>query len=84
MLILVGFGVALTFTSVPSASYVSTWPEFRSSGWADATAFGIANRVDSAYSHLLVGPLVGALTGAIGGMLGTQGPSRPPSTPMYG
>ena len=40
MRILVGFGLALTFASIPSASYVSTWSEFRSSGWTDATAFG--------------------------------------------
>ena len=84
MLILVGFGLALTFASVPSASYVSTWSEFRSSGWTDATAFGIANTFDAAYSHLLAGPLVGAVTGGIGGMIGKQVPSRTPSTPMYG
>ena len=84
MLILVGFGLALTFASIPSASYVSTWSEFRSSGWTDATAFGIANTFDSAYSHLLFGPIVGAITGAIGGLLGKQHPSRNPSTQIYG
>ena len=76
MLILAGFGLALTFASIPSASYVSTWSEFRSSGWTDATAFGIANTFDSAYSHLLFGPIVGAITGAIGGLVGKQLPSR--------
>lgn len=84
MLILTGFALALTFASVPSACYVSTWSEFRSSGWTDATAFGIANTFDSAYSHLLVGPLVGALTGGIGGMIGKQVPSCTTSTPIYG
>ncbi len=60
-LILVGFGLALTFASIPSG-YVSTWSEFRRSGWTDATAFGIANTFGSAYSHLLLGPIVGAIT----------------------
>lgn len=83
MLILVGFGLALTFASIPSASYVSTWSEFRSSGWTDATAFGIANTFDSAYSHLLFGPIVGAIAGAIGGLVGKQLPLRTPSTPIY-
>jgi hypothetical protein len=72
MLILVAVGLALTFVPVPSASYVSTWSEFRESGWTDATAFGIANTFDSAYSHLLVGPIVGAITGAIGGLIGKR------------
>ena len=70
MLILVAVGLALTFVPVPSASYVSMWSEFRESGWNDATAFGIANTFDSAYSHLVVGPIVGAITGAIGGLIG--------------
>jgi hypothetical protein len=72
MLILVAVGLVLTFVPVPSASYVSTWSEYRESGWTDATAFGIANTFDSAYSHLLVGPIVGAITGAIGGLIGRQ------------
>jgi hypothetical protein len=70
MLTLVAVGLVLTFVPVPSASYVSTWSEFRESGWTDATAFGIANTFGSAYSHLLAGPIVGAITGAIGGLLG--------------
>lgn len=70
MLILIAVGLAMTFIPVPSASYVSTWSEFRESGWTDATAFGIANTFDSAYSHLLAGPIVGAITGAIGGLIG--------------
>jgi len=70
MLILVAVGLALSFVPIPSASYVSTWSEFRESGWKDATAFGIANTFGSAYSHLLVGPIVGAITGAIGGLVG--------------
>ena len=81
MLILVAVGLALSFVPVPSASYVSTWSEFRESGWKDATAFGIANTFDSAYSHLLTGPIVGAITGAIGGLIGRQIPSRALSSP---
>lgn len=78
MLILVAVGLSLTFVPVPSASYVSTWSEFRSSGWTDATAFGIANTLDSAYSHLLIGPIVGAIMGAIGGVIVRP---RQPSAP---
>ena len=81
MLILVAVGLTLTFVPVPSASYVSTWSEFRESGWKDATAFGIANTFDAAYSHLLVGPIVGAITGAIGGLVGKQIPSHTLSSP---
>ena len=81
MLILVAVGLGLTFVPVPSASYVSTWSEFRESGWADATAFGIANTFDSGYSHLLVGPIVGAITGALGGMMGKQIPFHTASSP---
>jgi hypothetical protein len=84
MRILVGFGLALTFASVPSARYVSTWSEFRSSDWTGATAFGIANTLDSAFSHMLVRPLVGALTGGIAGVTGHEVPSRAPSTPIHG
>jgi hypothetical protein len=81
MLILVAVGLALSFVPIPSASYVSTWSEFRESGWTDATAFGIANTFDSAYSHLLVGPIVGAITGAIGGLVGRQMPAPTLSRP---
>ena len=76
MLILVAVGLALSFVPIPSASYVSTWSEFRESGWTDATAFGIANTFDSAYSHLVVGPIVGAITGVIGGLIGKHRPNR--------
>lgn len=30
----------------------STWPEFRRSGWLDPHAFGIANALDSGFTHL--------------------------------
>jgi len=43
-----------------------TWIEFQRSGWNDLTAFSIANTLDEASTHLLVGPVVASLFGALG------------------
>jgi hypothetical protein len=77
---------ATRFSTIPlrRLAVVSTCLEFRSSGWTDATAFGIANTLDFAFSHMLVGPLVGARTGGIAGVVGHEVPWRTPSAPIHG
>jgi len=42
------------------------WAEFQRSGWNDLAAFSIANILDEASTHLIVGPVVACLFGALG------------------
>jgi len=58
------------FLFPPQAEYVSTWAEFRRSGWTDAHAFAIANTLDPGFTHLLAAPIVGVVFGSIGAGLG--------------
>jgi hypothetical protein len=77
MSILVTFGFALEFYLVtPKPEYVATWGEFKRSGWTDVHAFTIANTLDSALSHLIVGPIVGAIFGGVAGGV-TRIPRKP-------
>jgi hypothetical protein len=77
MSILVTFGFALEFYfATPNPEYVATWGEFKRSGWTDVHAFTIANTLDSALSHLIVGPIVGVVFGAVAGAL-TRIPRKP-------
>ena len=69
MLVTVTFGFALLYSSIPRLDYVATWPEFQHSGWTDVRAFSIANTLESAFSHLLIGPMVGALFGGVVGII---------------
>jgi hypothetical protein len=67
MLIAVTAGFSLElFLHPPLASSVATWAEFQRSGWSDAHAFGLANTLDSGFTHLAAAPVVGALAGALG------------------
>jgi hypothetical protein len=68
MLIAVGFLVEF-YLSPPKPEYVSTWGEFQRSGWTDIHAFTIANTLEAAQSHLIIGPIVGAVVGGIGGLI---------------
>jgi hypothetical protein len=43
--------------------------EFKRSGWTDIHAFTIANTLDSALSHLIVGPIIGVVFGGPAGAL---------------
>jgi hypothetical protein len=77
MSILVAFGFALEFyLATPKPEYVVTWAEFKRTGWTDVHAFTIANTLDSALSHLIVGPIVGAIMGGVGGVV-TRIPRKP-------
>ena len=57
------------FVAPPEPTYVSTWAEYQRSGWTDARAFGIANTLDSAFTHILVAPIVATIVGGIGALL---------------
>jgi hypothetical protein len=47
-------------------SEIEAWVEYTRSGWGDVTAFSIANTIDEASTHLLIGPIVGFVFGAFG------------------
>jgi hypothetical protein len=71
MTLAVAAGFALEFFLSPMApESMLSWPEFKRSGWTDVRAFAIANTLDSAFSHLLIGPVVGAIFGTAGTFLG--------------
>ncbi len=73
MLIAVAAGTAIQFfLAVPSPAYVATWAEFKGSGWSDARAFGLANTLDSAFTHLLVAPFVALVVGGAASLLGQR------------
>jgi hypothetical protein len=65
--VLVGFLMEF-YLAVPKPEYVATWGEFKRSGWTDIHAFTIANTLDSARSHLLIGPVLGAIFGGVAGL----------------
>ena len=67
----VGFALEL-FVAPPSPSYIQTWPEFQRSGWTDARAFGIANTLDSGFTHLWMGPVIALVVGALGSGIGMK------------
>jgi hypothetical protein len=64
-----GFALDFFLSPTPPDSMLS-WPEFQRSGWTDVRAFAIANTLDSAFSHLLIGPAVAAIVGTVGSLLG--------------
>jgi len=63
-----GFWIEL-FIAPPDPASVSMWPEYRRSGWTDARAFGLANTLDSAFTHLIIAPFVAMVCGGIGSLL---------------
>ncbi len=46
------------------------WAEFGRSGWSDVRAFSIANTLDEASTHLLIGPVIAIVFGLAGSGLG--------------
>ena len=70
MLIAVAAGFLIEFfVAPPDPVTVSTWAEYRRSGWTDAHAFGLANTLDSAFTHLAIAPIVAMVFGSIGSLL---------------
>lgn len=55
---------------------VSTWAEFKRSGWTDTRAFVVANTIESAYTHLLMAPIVAVVFGSVGSVVGRFLPTR--------
>jgi hypothetical protein len=77
MLIAVAGGFVIQFfVARPEPAYISTWAEFKRSGWTDARAFGLANTLDSAFSHLLVAPGVALAFGGVASFLGQSSSSK--------
>jgi hypothetical protein len=71
MTVTVVAGFALEFFVSPTPlDAILSWPEFKRSGWTDVRAFSIANTLDSALSHLLIGPVVAAIVGSGASLLG--------------
>lgn len=63
------FAIELYFAP-PQPDFISTWAEFKRSGWMDARAFGIANTLNSGFTQLLLGPLVALPVGSLGAWIG--------------
>jgi hypothetical protein len=63
-----GFFVEL-LVSPPNPALVSTWAEFKRSGWTDPYAFGLANALDSGFTHLLIAPVVALMFGSLSSLL---------------
>jgi hypothetical protein len=66
MLIAVAGGFLELLVAPPDPAGVSTWAEYRRSGWTDPRAFGVANTLDSGFTHLVIAPIVAAVFGGIG------------------
>lgn len=76
-----GFATEL-FIAPPRPDVISTWAEFRRSGWLDAQAFGIANTLDSGVTHLWMAPMIALVAGSIGAWVGRrQGAMRKTGVP---
>src|SRR5258708_36327286 len=70
MLIAVAAGFAIEFfIAPPDPAVVSMWAEYRRSDWTDPHAFGLANALDSGFTHLFVAPIVAMVFGGIGSLL---------------
>ena len=70
MLIAVAGGFVIELLVAPSnAALISTWAEFKRSGWTDPYAFGLANALDSGFTHLLIAPVVALVFGGVASLL---------------
>jgi len=69
MLVAVAGGFLELLIAPPDPAGVSTWAEYRRSGWTDPRAFGVANTLDSGFTHLVIAPIVAAVFGGIGSVL---------------
>jgi hypothetical protein len=71
MLIAVTAGFVMEFFAArPEPAYISTWAEFRRSGWTDARAFGVANTLEAAVTHLVIAPIAALVLGGVASLLG--------------
>src|ERR1700738_965218 len=85
MLIGVAAGFVIEFFGArPDPAYVATWGEFKRSGWTDARAFGLANTLDSGFTHLVIAPIVALVVGGLGSLLARIAYSKEDSIPRAG
>jgi hypothetical protein len=66
------------FLAPPNPAEVATWAEFLRSGSRDPRAFAISNTLDSAVSHLVLGPIIGAIFSLVAGALAMRKPQSHP------
>jgi len=64
----IGFVIQL-FVAPPEPGYISTWAEFKRSGWIDPSAFGVANTLDSGFTHLVIAPVVALVLGGVASLI---------------
>jgi hypothetical protein len=77
MVIGVTAGFVIQFFLIPpNPGYVATWAEFKRSGWTDARAFGLANTLDSGFTHLAAAPVIAAILGGITSLVARSLPSK--------
>ena len=70
MLLAVAGGFLIELLVAPAdPAAVSMWAEYRRSGWTDPRAFGLANTLESASTHLFIAPIVAAVFGGVGSVL---------------
>jgi hypothetical protein len=70
MLIAVAAGFAVQFfVAPPDPAQISIRAEYQRSGWTDPRAFGLANTLESGFTHLVVAPIVATLFGGVGALL---------------
>jgi hypothetical protein len=70
MMITVAAGFIVQFFLVPpEPAFVSTWAEFKRSGWTNARSFGVANTLDAGFTHLVIAPIVALFFGGIASLL---------------
>jgi hypothetical protein len=85
MLIAVTAGFVIEFFAArPEPAYISTWAEFKRSGWTDARAFGLANTLDSGFTHLVIAPVVALVFGGVASFLAQFRSSKETSTTPMG
>jgi hypothetical protein len=79
MSLLVAFGFVIEFyLAVPRPEQVVTWGEFQRSGWTDVPAFAVANSLDSAVSHLVIGTVAGTAFGTVAALFARARRAREP------
>lgn len=65
------FGFTLSYVALPRLQHIlATSPEYTRSHWTDVHAFAIANKFDSAFSHLLVAVIIAGILGTLGSFMG--------------
>ncbi len=78
----IGFVIQF-FVAPPEPGYISTWAEFKRSGWTDPSAFGVANTLDSGFTHLVIAPVVALVLGGVASLIASSSPRVLASQPWF-